>query len=148
MSESETLLFTLLLLCVPVGLLLLFGYILWSQVFRGATKRQTAEADARAEDARRRSHGFLRDAKVILASPRGDRELMDAGDFGRYRDVDLTLEVSAPDGAPYRVRVVWEVQTLALPKVAPEQRVTVAIDPRDPEAVSPSAEWARTRPAL
>ncbi len=50
--------------------------------------------------------------------------------------MQLTLEVSPPSGSPYKVHVKAYVSPVHMPRVQPNQKVSVKIDPQDPEHVA------------
>ena len=78
---------------------------------------------------------------MVASVPISSREIIEQGDFGFYRVVRLTLEVGASGD---RVDAVWDVQALALPKVAPDTTLDVLVDADEPWGVYPAAGWART----
>ena len=60
------------------------------------------------------------------------------GEFGVYRQIEGTAIVEERPCS-----IAWDVQTLALPKVAPDETVPVLVDPHDETLILPDAAWAR-----
>ncbi len=54
----------------------------------------------------------------------------------------LTLEVTPPDGKPYRATTQWSVDVSALFYVAQGQEIAVKIDSDDSSIIYPNATWA------
>ena len=57
--------------------------------------------------------------------------------------VHLRLEVRPPQGEPYQVRTVWEVDPASIPKVQEGQQVAVRIDQEDDNIIFPRVPWAQ-----
>jgi len=93
--------------------------------------------------------GFYRDARkergriaqAIPATARitrvGNSDTTNGG-----MDVDLTFEVTPPDGAPYTVKTTWSVEPLSVSKIQPGSTVAIKIDAKDPKKIYSAEKWA------
>jgi heme/copper-type cytochrome/quinol oxidase subunit 2 len=61
--------------------------------------------------------------------------------------MSLTMEVTPPDGKPYRAQAQWSVDLSALGYVAQGQEVAVKIDREDAGIIYPNASWAKYIPS-
>jgi hypothetical protein len=57
--------------------------------------------------------------------------------------IHLRLEVRPPQGEPYEVRTVWEVEPAVIAKVQEGQQVAVKIDQEDSNIIFPRVPWAQ-----
>ena len=73
--------------------------------------------------------GTPAEATVLEVRPTG---VQVNNEFG----VQLALEVSPPSGSPYKVQLKAYVSPVHMPRVQPNQKVPVKIDPEDPEHVA------------
>ena len=60
------------------------------------------------------------------------------GTGGKYQGYNFTLEVSNEYKAPYRAKVIWEVNTMGAPLVQEGMEVDVKIDAEDPNIIYPN----------
>ena len=73
-------------------------------------------------------------AKVIQV---GDSDISSGG-----IDVELTLEVTPPNGAPYQVINNWSVEPLSISKVQAGSILAVKIDAKNPKIIYSAENWA------
>ncbi len=57
-------------------------------------------------------------------------------------DVNLTLEVMPPGGAPYKLHTTWSVEPVSVSKIQPGCTVAIKIDAHDPKKVYSAEDWA------
>lgn len=142
MSDPQTLIATLGALLIPVLLFVFLGLMIWRAMGGGAA-RVAAQKLRLAQQLERATPGTA----LVVQSEASTYECRDQHGFGVYREITLTLEVSAAGGA-YAATGKWDVQLTALPRVAPEQQVAVLVDADNPRVVYPAEDWARPSLAL
>jgi len=145
-SETETIIATLVALSIPLGLFAFLGYWLWRSIHRDPVVQATRASFQGVDLAASRARAESTQARVILSDAATRDEVVDQHGFGVYRSMRLTLEVSRPsqqEGARFGCVVVWDIQIGALGLVAPQSEVAVLLDPRDERLVFPAAGWAR-----
>ena len=57
-------------------------------------------------------------------------------------DVELTFEVTPPNGVPYQVTNNWSVEPLSISKVQPGSVLAVKIDAKNPKIIYSAEDWA------
>ena len=106
-----------------VGGFVLFVILAFWQMARTAKK----ETDAIAQ-------GIPATAKVIHV---GHSESSSGG-----VDVNLTFEVTPPDGSVYKVKTIWSVEPLSVSKIQEGCTVALKIDANDPQKLYSLEDWA------
>ncbi len=93
--------------------------------------------------------GFYRDARkernrIAQAIPATARvtHVGNSDTTGGGMDVDLTFEVTPPDGAPYTVKTTWSVEPLSISKIQPGCTVAIKIDAKDRHKLYSAENWA------
>ncbi len=57
-------------------------------------------------------------------------------------DIDLTVEVMPPMGAPFKVKATWSVEPVSVPKVQEGSLLAIKIDKKNPRKIYSAEEWA------
>ncbi len=57
-------------------------------------------------------------------------------------DLELTLEVTPPNGIPYQVSSNWSVEPLSISKIQAGSILPVKIDVKNPKIIYPVDDWA------
>jgi hypothetical protein len=89
------------------------------------TVKIRASSAERAERRRLWREGTPATARVVTLGGKG-------GSINDHPYVDLDLEVTVADKAPYRASVRALISQLAIPRIQPECRIAVRVDPQDP----------------
>ncbi len=86
-------------------------------------------ASAATKGTKLRATGMAAQATVLEVQPTST-------EIGNELVVVLTLEVDPPAGSPYEVQIKAAVHPVNIPRIQPNQKVPVKIDPDDPEHVA------------
>ncbi len=57
-------------------------------------------------------------------------------------DIDLTVEVMPPMGAPYKVKATWSVEPVSVAKVQEGSLLAIKIDKKNPRKIYSAEDWA------
>lgn len=111
---------TIITVAVVAFVVILLGTIFW-----------TLSAGARVRAKLQRT-GVRGQAQVLAASETGTR-------INNQPVVELTLNVQAPGGAPYRAAHREVISSVQVHRITPGTTLTVLVDPRDPRMMA--IEW-------
>jgi hypothetical protein len=77
-------------------------------------------------------------AGALIVDSRGGA----AGESADKARLTLTLEVTPPEGTPYRASAIWLVDMSAMHLAAPGSHVPVKLVSADPQKIYPAVPWA------
>jgi hypothetical protein len=123
--------FVLMVVAIFISVVL---YIQFQKRTAGETKTQVMDLAARQENAVWASATLLNAQGGLVGGDGG------AAGWARY---ELSLEVTAPGGAPYQASANWMVEVTQLSMLQPGQQLSVRIDQQDPSIIHPNAAWAK-----